>query len=331
MGTYYLLPGEGTFYKANLHCHTVLSDGKLTPEQMRDEYKKRGYSIIAFTDHNRYEWHRELDQEDFLSLAAMEINIDQFPVYEGAWPVEKVYHINFYDRHPESRKPEEIPALPERRYEDMEYINGYIAGLKEKGFLACYNHPYWSLQSYPDFAGLRGLWAMEIYNHGCELDGLYGFAPQAYDEMLRTVQRLCAVASDDNHNLEDFDSPLCDSFGGCVMIKAPQLTYEAVMEALEKGNFYHSCGPQIHEAYVCDNRLIVKTSPVEKIYVIQEGRDCYKKAAPPGGSITEAEFELTGHEGYIRVDIRDGKGFHAGTNSYRMEDILTAAARWPSR
>lgn len=27
MGTFYLLPKEGTFYKANLHCHTVVSDG----------------------------------------------------------------------------------------------------------------------------------------------------------------------------------------------------------------------------------------------------------------------------------------------------------------
>ena len=39
MGTFYLLPKEGTFYKANLHCHTVVSDGDLTPEQVKDEIK----------------------------------------------------------------------------------------------------------------------------------------------------------------------------------------------------------------------------------------------------------------------------------------------------
>ena len=48
----YLLPENGTFYKANLHCHTVLSDGRLTPEQVRELYMSRGYSIVAFTDHN---------------------------------------------------------------------------------------------------------------------------------------------------------------------------------------------------------------------------------------------------------------------------------------
>ena len=47
----YLLPENGTFYKANLHCHSTVSDGKLSPEEMKAEYQKRGYSVIAYTDH----------------------------------------------------------------------------------------------------------------------------------------------------------------------------------------------------------------------------------------------------------------------------------------
>ena len=27
----FLLPENGNFYKANLHCHTTISDGRLTP------------------------------------------------------------------------------------------------------------------------------------------------------------------------------------------------------------------------------------------------------------------------------------------------------------
>lgn len=216
--------------------------------------------------------------------------------------------------------------MPLRRYNDIEYINGYIDLMKTEGFLACYNHPYWSLQNYEDYKDLRGLWGMEIYNHGCEHDGLYGFHPQSYDEMLRTGQRIFTVATDDNHNREPFDSPLCDSFGGFVMVKAGSLDYSAVMEALEKGDFYFSMGPEIKEAYIRDNKLVVKTSPVEKIFVIQEGRDCYKKLAPIGESITEAEFEITGREGYIRVEIRDGKGLYAGTNAFWMDKVMSALA-----
>ena len=48
-----LLPEAG-YYKANLHCHTTLSDGEFTPEQIKAAYQEQGYSIVAFTDHRRY-------------------------------------------------------------------------------------------------------------------------------------------------------------------------------------------------------------------------------------------------------------------------------------
>ena len=64
----YLLPNEGNFYKANLHCHTVLSDGCWTPEKVKEEYAKMGYSIVAYTDHNVMVPHTELTDDDFLAL-----------------------------------------------------------------------------------------------------------------------------------------------------------------------------------------------------------------------------------------------------------------------
>ena len=145
MGTFYLIPKEGTFYKANLHCHTVVSDGDLTPEQVKEAYMGQGYSIVAFTDHNKYCKHEELNDEGFLSIAAYEANIDQFSPHEDAWPNLKVYHFNFYDKYPERREKEEKIPMPLRRYNDIEYINGYIDLMKTEGFLACYNHPYLSL------------------------------------------------------------------------------------------------------------------------------------------------------------------------------------------
>ena len=51
----YLINPNKTQYKANLHCHTNLSDGHWTPEQVKEEYKKRGYSVVAITDHERLE------------------------------------------------------------------------------------------------------------------------------------------------------------------------------------------------------------------------------------------------------------------------------------
>ena len=93
---------------------------------------------------------------------------------------------------------------------------------------------------------------------------------------------------------------MCDSFGGFIQIKAPELTYEAVIKAMKEGNFYFSMAPEIHEAKIKDGVLKVKTSPVEKIFVVTDSRDCYKKLAPEGETITEAEFPLNGKDGWVR-------------------------------
>ena len=65
-----LLPKSG-LYKADLHCHTTVSDGRLTPLEIKELYMSEGYSIVAYTDHREYVWHKELDRFD-LSMSAPE-------------------------------------------------------------------------------------------------------------------------------------------------------------------------------------------------------------------------------------------------------------------
>ena len=313
-----LLP-EGTYYKANLHCHTTLSDGHLTPQQVKEEYQKQGYSIIAYTDHRKYVHHTELDDENFLSLAALEVDVTEEPTENREWPVLKCYHLNLFDTNPAQEKPADL--LPKFPYGDLEGLNRYIQQMRESGFLVCYNHAYWSLQDWRDYSGLKGLFAMEIYNHGCEHDGLYGFNPQVYDEMLRAGQRLYALSTDDNHDTRPIGDPLNDSFGGFVQIAAKELTYPAVMEALQAGRFYWSQGPQILGLSIEGGALKVKTSPVEKIFVTVEGRNSYKAVVAPGESLTEATFPLSGKEGWFRIQVRDSRGLFAGSNAYFIDQL----------
>lgn len=325
-----LLPSGVQYYKANLHCHTTLSDGSMTAAEVKKAYQEKGYQVIAYTDHRIYANHSELNDENFVAIAAAEVDINEFGGRVWDFSRIKTYHINLYDTDPESHKEEKANfKLPLRRYNDTEYINGYIDEMKELGFIACYNHPYWSLQTCEDYQNLKGFWGMEIYNHGCELDGLYGYHPQSYDEMLRSGQNVFCVSTDDNHNSYGFDEALCDSFGGYVMIGAKELTYAGIMEALKKGDFYsvmspdgRTEGPQIHEIAIEGKELHIKCSPADKIYVQTQGRFCHRAAAKPGETISEAVFTLKGNEGYIRVDVRDAQGRHANSNAYFLEDIL---------
>ena len=86
-------------------------------------------------------------------------------------------------------------------------------------------------------------------------------------------------------------------------------------------------GPQIRELYIEDGELVVKCSPVEKIYVIMEGRNSHKQLASAGETIEEARFRLTGNEGWIRVDCRDCRGLHANSNAYWLDDIKKESNR----
>ena len=71
----YLLPETGKFYKANLHIHSTISDGCLRPSEIKKEYLERGYSIVAFTDHNVLLPHHDLTDDKFLALTGVEIDI----------------------------------------------------------------------------------------------------------------------------------------------------------------------------------------------------------------------------------------------------------------
>lgn len=74
-----LLDGRLDRYKANLHCHTVLSDGKKTPEQIKKDYLAHGYSIVAFTDHDKYYPHNDLTDDRFIALTALIWNTTALP------------------------------------------------------------------------------------------------------------------------------------------------------------------------------------------------------------------------------------------------------------
>ncbi|MBE6674237.1 MAG: PHP domain-containing protein, partial [Ruminococcaceae bacterium] len=59
----YIISPKLNWYRANMHCHTTVSDGSLTPEQVKEEYKKMGYSIVAYTDHEIIREHNDLTDD----------------------------------------------------------------------------------------------------------------------------------------------------------------------------------------------------------------------------------------------------------------------------
>lgn len=330
----YLLPKGGNFYKVNLHCHSTFSDGKRTPEELKEEYMAHGYSAVAFTDHNVFIPHNELTDESFVALNGFELDINQGDKYS---PTNKCCHICYVALSPDTENivcwhrekfvgnsskahrhlvkfDESLPDY-ERVY-TPECISDMMQKGREGGFFVTYNHPVWSMENYGDYIRYNGMHAFEICNYGCEVEGYPEYNPKIYDEFLRAGKRIYCVSTDDNHNARPCDHPQYDSFGGWVCVKADSLTYENITDGLMKGNFYASRGPEIYELWCKEGKVHIKCSPAAKIeayYGVRRGRVCM---AAPGETITEAEFEISEDFKYFRLCVTDQRGKTADTQAY---------------
>lgn len=328
----HIFPEEGRFYKANLHCHSTKSDGRRTPEELKDIYKSAGYSVLAYSDHNVLIDHSYLDDENFLTLTSVEINVSKkSEKHTKFWPC---YHVNFFpdsqhnvklpcfnpkyisDKHADLRDTQEYVGEPDFQ-RDYDNIGEMIDGFAKEGFIAMLNHPTWSMQNLEEYKNLdtTNIFAMEIYNHGCYVEGWEETNDHMYDDLLRRGDKLFCTATDDNHNAHPKDTPHWDSLGGFVMIKAPELTYKSIIEALKAGNFYASSAPQIHELYIEDNFLHIETSPAARITLTSSARQ--SKAVYPANvhtALTHAKFDLSNMcSGYVRLTVVDEKGRKAWT------------------
>ena len=336
----YLLPKDGNFYKANLHMHTTVSDGNMSPEEVKRVYKEKGYSIVAFTDHEVLVPHNDLADDDFLPITSTEISVNKRKDCDFAF--SKTYHLNLYseDKNKDwfsvfsqnemwlnhsykyiTKKQSEIEYM--RSY-TVESINDIIKKSTEEGFLVSYNHPVWSLQNYSDYIDLKGLWAIEWYNTGCVHEG-YGDTIIPIDDLLKMGENAFPIATDDAHNIND-------CFGGFVMVKAQELRYDLIFKALKNGDFYSSLGPEIFELYIENGEIYIKTSKVKKIVISSERRYAKSKNITSSDEFVMATFDISDYlkaskleenkSQYIRITIIDENGLNAHTRAYFLDELM---------
>lgn len=95
----YLISPYQKQYKANLHCHSTLSDGKKAPEELKEMYRAHGYQILAITDHEVPKSHTDMTEDDFLMLTGYECYIRDNPT--GTYDVYgQEVHLNLFARDP---------------------------------------------------------------------------------------------------------------------------------------------------------------------------------------------------------------------------------------
>ena len=113
-------------------------------------------------------------------------------------------------------------------------------------------------------------------------------------------------------------------FGGITVILADRLEYRAVTDALLRGDFYATEGPEIKTLYIEDGRLVVESSPAASIRVTTGTRHADVAYNKDGTPVTRAEFDLNGIPNlyYFRVTVTDASGKCAYSNAYFEDEVM---------
>ena len=330
-----LLDGNKKFFKANMHCHSTLSDGKLTVEELKEHYKKNGYSIIAFSDHEHLIDNSHLNDEDFLSITACELAIKEIAELSTLQKRDmKCCHFNLYAKEPgnidtpcyssiydhfKKNIDESIIVHSCGEYErsySTEGMNEIIRIAKEKGFLVSYNHPRWSLESPADYLRYKGLWAVEIYNTSVAMKGLSDNEVHVYEYFLKEGERMACVMGDDNHG----EASMC---GAWTMMNADKLDYKSVITAMEHHDLYASTGPEIKDLYIEDEKAYMTFAKGTHAIMVMNGRTAYKKMAenPDGTNTVCFDIPMDGYT-WFRFEVVDAAGEKANTCAYFYDEIF---------
>jgi hypothetical protein len=296
MATFGAFSAPGRWFRGNCHTHTRLSDGKSSAAQVAQAYRRKGYDFLVLTDHGRaHDAVSGLCDDGFLVINGAELHP---PTLGGRR--DAPHHIVGIG----------VERSPEGGWVKKATASAVIRWIEREGGVAVYGHPYWSGHDLDVMREGKRAFGVEVFNSVCEVCCGLGDSSVLFDQALSAGVRWRAFASDDAHRLKR------DAFGGWIMVRARELTKRAILDALRKGRFYATQGPEIRSLRVRDGVVHLACSPVRRIVWHAEGPYGFAVIAKRAGR-SRSRFPLrriAGHSKYLRVEIVDAAGRKAWSN-----------------
>lgn len=294
------------WYRGNTHTHTLNSDGDTAPDDVVRWYRENGYNFVFITDHeyitNVGPLNHILGKPGvFLVLSAQEVT-DRFD--------KKPYHINGLGL--------EKVVMPNGLAGAVETLQKNIDDVRAGGGVPQINHPNfgWALTA-NDIRKLKNVRLMEIANgHPLVNNRGGGGVPsteQIWDDLLTGGMTIYGIADDDSHTFKrPGDRTVALPGQGWIYVRANELTREAIMAALDRGDFYASTGVELEDLVAEAAGITIK---------IKEARQSKYRVEFIGSggkvlaeSITNpATYKFKGGEGYVRAKIYESNGKLAWT------------------
>jgi hypothetical protein len=294
-------PSPGIWFKGNLHTHTLNSDGDSTPDDVVRWYREHGYHFVTLTDHNYLTSVDGLNalhgaDEKFLVMKGEEVT-DRFG--------DKPIHVNGLD--PRGF----IKPIGGSSVVDM--VQKMIDAIRAADGVPSINHPNfgWAISA-DEMAQLQRTRLFEVFNGHPLVNNLGGGgAPgleEVWDRMLSSGRMLYGIAVDDAHYFKRPEDKTAPRPGqGWVYVRAPRLESRALVDALERGDFYASTGVELQSVVATASSLsiTVRTEPQSRYriqFIGKQGAILSEALASP------ATYTFKGNESYVRAKVIESNG-----------------------
>ncbi len=292
------------WYKGNTHTHTLNSDGDSTPDDVVSWYRSRRYHFLVLTDHNFLTSVDGLNalhgaDEKFLVIRGEEVT-DAF----GGKPL----HINGLDvsRKVEPQKGASVVDVLQRNVDAIRAVNG----------VPHINHPNfgWAVTA-DELRQVRNNRLFEVFNGHPQVNNAGGGGvpglEAAWDAILSSGTLLYGIAVDDAHTFKDPGNPLVAGPGrGWVMVRAPRLEPRAILDAMERGDFYASTGVTLAEYQATPTGISLKVATTSfakyRIQFVGKAGRVLREVAD-----SSATYTFAGDEGYVRAKVLESNGLIA--------------------
>ena len=285
----YLIDPRLPQWKGNLHTHTTQSDGRLSPQEVVSQYEQAGYDFLALTDHRKVTDPSSL-KTSLLMVPGVELN------YMVTGRHSQAIHIIGLGVRTDLM---DIPGVNDSAQQGIDAI-------RAQGGRAIFAHPAWSLNEPETIEALKGLSAVEIYNHVSDApwNACRGDSSVILDQFLADGFCLPFVGADDAHF---YDGDQCFA---ALIISAPELTRESVFAALDEGRVYATQGPRFQEARLENGELKLRFTPAEQITFYSDTLYVKGRTRREAG-MTEASYAPREDEAFLRAEIIDAQGRRA--------------------
>jgi len=289
------------WYKGNTHTHTVNSDGDSTPDEVVRWYREHGYQFLVLTDHNY------LTPVD--GLNAVHGAAEKFLVIKGEEITElfddKSLHINGLDVDHE--------IAPQGGHSVVEVLQRNVDAIRHANGIPHINHPNyrWSITA-DELRQVTDNKLFEIYNGHPMVNAAGGGGvpglEEVWDAILSSGIRLYGIAVDDAHTFKDPGNPAVAAPGrGWIVVRAAALEARALLEAIERGDFYASTGVELADYYATNAAMTVTVAETSyskyRIQFIGRGGEVLAEAHE-----SAATYVFTGREMYVRARILESNG-----------------------